>query len=170
MNAINQLQMSYSPAEDRILLRVNTTGGDEFRFWLTRRYAALVIQALAAHRAVDPDVAAQPVPAAKEAVEAFKQETAQARGDFAQSFEGSDQFPLGESPILAQKLKYRVLEGKLVLTIEPAEGAGINVTLDNTLNFNVGKLLVSALEKADWRLDTRALMAGGESDAGQVIN
>ena len=62
MTAINQLQMSYSPEEDRVLLRLNTTSAEEFRFWLTRRYCQLMVPALGAHRAAAPDVSNQVSP------------------------------------------------------------------------------------------------------------
>jgi hypothetical protein len=103
MTAINQLQMSYSPEEDRVLLRLNTTSAEEFRFWLARRYCQLMVQALNAHRAADPDVSNQVSPVARKAVETFKQEAADSGGNFKDEFKPSDTFPLGESPVLAHK-------------------------------------------------------------------
>ena len=34
--SIRQINATYTPDEDRILLRVTLTEGDELRFWLTR--------------------------------------------------------------------------------------------------------------------------------------
>ena len=104
MTAINQLEMSYSPGEDRVLLRLNTTSAEEFRFWLTRRYCQLMVQALNAYRAADPDVSNQVSPVARKAVETFKQEAADSGGNFKDDFKPCDTFPLGESPVLAHKL------------------------------------------------------------------
>jgi len=153
MTAISQLQMSYSPEEDRVLLRLNTTATEEFRFWLTRRYCQLVVQALAAHRAVDPDVSNQVSPVARKAVEEFKQEAANASGNFKDDFKPSDTFPLGENPVLAHKLTYKVSGGKLVLTISPQSGQGVTIVLDSSLNFNITKLLKSAGKAGEWGLD-----------------
>ncbi|MBT4160166.1 MAG: hypothetical protein HOC70_03100 [Gammaproteobacteria bacterium] len=153
MTAISQLQMSYSPEEDRILLRVNTDNGEEFRFWLTRRFSQLLVQALAAHRAVDPDVSTQATPVAKQAVQTFKQEAAQEKGDFEQEFRQSESFPLGDKPVLAYKLSYSIEKNKLKLSFEPKSGHGINIVLDSDLNFNVSKLLRGASEKGQWFLD-----------------
>jgi len=153
MSAINQLQVSYSPEEDRVLLRLNTTTAEEFRFWLTRRYCQLMVQALGAHRAADPDVSNQVSPVARQAVEEFKQEAANAGGNFNDDFKPSDTFPLGESPVLAHKLSYKVSESKLVLTIAPVSGQGVTIVLDSSLNFNVTKLLKSAGEAGKWGLD-----------------
>ena len=38
-----QINVSYVPGEDRLLLRVSTTGGDEYRVWLTRRFVSLLM-------------------------------------------------------------------------------------------------------------------------------
>ncbi len=152
MTTIRQLQMSYSPEEDRILLRVNTNTGEEFRFWLTRRFSQILVKALADHRAVDPDVSTQATPDAKQAVQTFKQEVAQEKGDFNQEFKQSESFPLGDTPVLAYKLSYAIEANKLKLSIEPKSGQGINIVLDSVLNFNVNKLLRSASETGKWGL------------------
>ena len=72
MTAISQIQMRYVPLEDRVLLRLNTSDQDEFRFWLTRRFVVMLISALQAHKAADPDVSAAPAGDAREAVRQFK--------------------------------------------------------------------------------------------------
>ena len=45
---IKQLNGGYVPAEDRILLRVSTDEGQEFRFWLTRPVTARLLAATSA--------------------------------------------------------------------------------------------------------------------------
>ena len=44
--SINQIQIAYSPEEDRILFRVNSMDRKEFRFWLTRRFTVLLVKVL----------------------------------------------------------------------------------------------------------------------------
>ena len=36
--ALHQIQLTYNEKQDRVLLRVSTTDGTEFQFWLTRRF------------------------------------------------------------------------------------------------------------------------------------
>ncbi|MBO6704146.1 MAG: hypothetical protein JJ921_17515 [Pseudomonadales bacterium] len=171
MSAIQQLQMRYSPEEDRVLLRINTTGQEEFRFWLTRRYCGLIIQALNAHRSADPDVTAQSTPVAKKAVEAFKQEAANAEGNFEQAFQEAKTYPLGEHPALAQRLKYSIDSGLLALTIEPKEGRGITIKLDAKLNFNVSKLLGAAIATGEWQLEMdQTALEAPQGVVDRVIN
>ena len=152
MTAISQLQLSYHREEDRILFRLNTSGNDEFRFWITRRFSILLIKALLAHRATDPDLSTQPTDAAKQAVQSFKREEANSQGNFKDDFKQQENFPLGDTPVLAQKLSYRIEGAKLHLAIDPKSGKGINIVLDPKLNFNVSKLLKSASESAKWGL------------------
>lgn len=170
MGSIQQLQMSYSAEEDRVLLRINTTDQEEFRFWLTRRYCGLIIQALHAHRSADPDVSVQATPVAKQAVQDFKQEAANSEGNFDQPFQSADSYPLGETPRLAQTLKYRVETGKLVLTIEPKSGSGITITLDSKLNFNFTKLLQSAVRAGVWQLDVGQATGVTSGSDQKVVN
>lgn len=173
MTVINQLQMSYSPEEDRVLLRLNTTSAEECRFWLTRRYCQLMVQALRAHRAADPDVSNRVSPVARKAIEAFKREAADSRGNFKDDFKRSDTFPLGETPVLAHKLSYRVSKSKLALTISPGSGQGVTIALDTPLNFNVTKLLRSAAQAGNWVLDWGGEKQGSEQASvpeGRIIN
>ena len=169
MTSISQLQISYSPLEDRVLLRMNTSGSEEFRFWLTRRFARLLHQVLRTHVATDPDVVAQPEGEAREAVRQFKQEAANASGNFSEPFREAGSFPLGTDPILAGKLSYRINAGKLALTLAPMKGRGVTVVLDEQLNFNITRLLKAACEKAAWAIDWNEAPPVG-SDETRVIN
>jgi hypothetical protein len=98
MTSISQLQMSYGPEQERVLLYLHTTSTEEFRFWLSRRYCQLMVQALSAHRATDPDVSNQVSPVARKAVEDFKRKAANPEGSFKDNFKPSGTFPLGETP------------------------------------------------------------------------
>src|SRR5262245_55118606 len=43
-NALQQVNMTYVPEQDRLMLRISATGDVEYRVWLTRRYCALLLQ------------------------------------------------------------------------------------------------------------------------------
>ena len=55
--SLKKLQLRYDPLEVRLALRVSTGDGQEFRFWLTRRYTTLLLAVLDKHQAEDPEVA-----------------------------------------------------------------------------------------------------------------
>ena len=124
-----------------------------------------MVQALNAYRAADPDVSNQVSPLARKAVETFKRKAADSGGNFKDNFKPSDTFPLGESPLLAYKLSYRVSENKLAHTISPGSGQGVTIALDTPLNFKFTKLLKSAAQAGNWVLDW-----GGEKRRGEKVS
>ncbi len=69
---LHQINLGFSPEEDRLLLRINTTGKTEYRLWMTRRYVKLLWKLLT--KSVDslPDVKAQAAPETREAVKSFQ--------------------------------------------------------------------------------------------------
>lgn len=151
--AISQMQMLYNAEEDRILFRVNTTAAQEFRFWVTRRYAALMLRVLKEHVDSDPDVGSQGTPEAKEAVRAFKQEKAVQSANFAEQFrEEASEMPLGQEALLAYRLQYNIKDGVLNLGVQPKDGQGINMAINQQINSSLTQLLVAAIRKAEWNL------------------
>ena len=153
--SISQMQMVYVAEEDRILFRVNSTNKQEFRFWITRRYAMLLAKVLTDHKAADPDVSRQPTIQGKKAVQEFKQEKVIEEATFGQKFEDQgNQYPLGETIQLAFQLTYNIKEdGSLHLSVKPKEGQGISVVINQDINITLTKLLLSAAKNGDWKLD-----------------
>ena len=43
---LHQMNVSYFPVEDRLLLKISSRNDDEYRLWLTRRYAQLLLKIL----------------------------------------------------------------------------------------------------------------------------
>ncbi len=172
-NALSQMQVLYLPEEDRILFRINSTSGEEFRFWLTRRYTLLLINVLKDYADKDPDVSAQLSPAGKRAVEEFKQEQRLSDANFTQQFaEESNSYPLGELTQLAFKLSFSFKDTSLQLSIQPKEGRGINFVINQEINASLIQLLKTAAEKGDWGLqDAFAPRSGADSSReNRVIN
>ncbi|MCB1645078.1 MAG: hypothetical protein KDI36_06475 [Pseudomonadales bacterium] len=169
--AISQMQMLYIPEEDRILFRVNSVDRQEFRFWITRRYAILMFRVLKEHWDSDPDISVQATPEAKEALRNFKQEQATSGADFSKEFADQPaEMPLGEEAKLAFKLTYNIQGQNMLLGIEPQTGKGISMTINRSINSSLTQLLRAAVSKAEWRLDEQ--MAGDlvTLAANRVIN
>lgn len=163
-NSISQMQMLFVPEEDRVLFRVNSADGKQFRLWLTRRYIQLMLQALKLHSESDPDVSAQASPDAKQAVQSFKQEQAMQSANFQQAFrEEAEQLPLGDTAVLAYRLNYRV-EGELLhLGIEPKQGQGVNLAINRDINASITRLIYAAAQQGDWQLSSSTSAATGSS-------
>ena len=70
------MQMLYKSEEDRVLFRVNSIDGSEFKFWITRRFAILMLRVLEQHMLSDQDVSTQGTQEARKALQSFKEEQA----------------------------------------------------------------------------------------------
>lgn len=168
--SISQLQMVYNAEEDRILFRVNTTAQHQFRFWVTRRYAILMLKVLKEHIESDPDVSMQGTPEGKEAVKSFKQEKAIQSANFKEQFvEDANELPLGQDIPVAFRLSYNLKEGILHLGIQPKEGQGINMAINQELNTSLTQLLLGAARKGEWSLGNAALVGAAQQE-NIVIN
>ena len=94
---IKQLNGGYVPAEDRILLRVSTDAGEEFRFWLTRPITAHL---LAANRTIAARVAAQKfTPQVAQTVTEFEQQAVAQQTKLDNEFEPGSTFQIGRAHV-----------------------------------------------------------------------
>jgi hypothetical protein len=160
MPGLHQIQLRYDPLEDRALLRMTTTDRNEFRFWITRRYARLLWAALNGAATRGGPAAAQPVPQARQAVMAFEHEAAVSRADFATRFQDQGlSTPLGAAPLLLVRIKCAPMaEERVLLSMHPQQGQGIEVRLDRTLLHSFMKLLTEAARAGEWDLDMHVEM------------
>lgn len=169
--AISQMQVLYDPSEDRILFRLNTTSQEQFRFWFTRRYTVLLLQVLKQHLESDPDVSLQGTPEAKEAVKSFKQEKAVQSANFSQSFkEDANDLPLGQRALLAYRLSYSVKGTILNLSLQPRQGQGITMAINQEINVSFSQLLINAANKGEWLLGHLSTNSALLSQENIVIN
>jgi len=155
-NHIKQLNVTFMAAEDRILLRLNTTGKEEFRIWLTRRIVRTLARGLGgAERrllGLENPESGYVAPGAR-AIQEFQREARTANVDFGERFEDkAGEYPFGADPVLASGCEVQ-LEG---------ENASVALVLGNkrTLNFvlDVGgihgtlAMLQKAVAHSDWDL------------------
>lgn len=153
MNQIHQMQITFVPEEDRLLFRVNTVGRQraEFRFWFTRRYVRILWNGLLNMlKKVTKD---QPsgVPVAKVIAREHQEVVKQA--DFETAYEESNVFPLGDRPILLAVVGLGAnAEGVPVLSMQPQQGQGIELSLNRQILHSFCRLLHEATIKAEWDL------------------
>jgi len=144
---LHQININYSSNEDRLLLRITTRQGDEFRAWLTRRFTAVLMDVLGKEidrRGGLPAVASRP-----ETRRMFRE------GVLEKPFEeeASRRFPLGETGFLASRIGTRDQPGNsLSLELRPETGQGVTLNLDQSLLFMLYNLLTQGVGRADWHL------------------
>ncbi|BBP42405.1 hypothetical protein [Thiosulfativibrio zosterae] len=150
-SSIQQIQASFDPIEDRILLRLHT-GDQSLQAWLTRRYTQLLIPALQGQH---PKTGAPLLPAKQHAMAQMSSQKMQQEGNFDSPYQEPEtvEKPLGEVPILLAKMTFKDLEGdNPQIVLEPDQGKGIALSYRPELTGALSKILQQAILKADWQL------------------
>ena len=165
---IHQLSVDYVEEQDRILMRINTSQGEELRFWLTRRIALKLWPALS--QVVADHVlrhgpltqsGALPVAgldqAARHEVAEFSKAEALQQSDFKTPFKSAAQtLPLGEQPLLLTEIRLSSQEGgqlQLQLAEQLAHGApprSCQMNLSTHLVHGLMHLLEKSLRRSEW--------------------
>jgi hypothetical protein len=163
---IHQMSVTYLPEHDRILVRVNTTEGEEMRLWLTRRLMAglwpLLTKMLTAHL-LKLESAGATLEATDEALRKmladFRKEEFLQHADFDTPFqEGQSRLPLGEEPLLVTDVDATPLPtGPLQLSFNERAAAGaadprsFRIEMEPRLMQGLMHLLEQALAQSQWR-------------------
>lgn len=156
MSKLQQINITYVPEEDRLLLRASTARDEEYRLWLTRRYAALLMQVL--RKRIDQAGGIYKLASDPQTTDQLRQ------GATTQPYQRGEKhiFPLGEDGTLGYGIKVGDLQnGCVALQLAPKQGQGLNLNLDPSLLYLVSNLLEQAILRADWRLP----LSGGETAA-----
>jgi len=156
-SSLRQLNISYSPLEDRLLMRISSGDPEalvEYRLWLTRRFVSLLWKAL--EQIIDKESAHYPGVSAdnRPAVKEFRQEAALASSDFTTPYKAeAASTPLGPAPLLVSKLTVRKgPRDTHVLSLSAAKGEAINLNLSIPLIHSIQKLLADAVARNGWGL------------------
>ncbi|MDA0228883.1 MAG: hypothetical protein O3B21_01715 [Proteobacteria bacterium] len=154
---LHQINLGFSPEEDRLLLRINTTGKTEYRLWLTRRYVKLLWKLLTKSVESLPDVRAQSAPETRAAVKSFQRQEARQAADYSKNYEdGEAKRPLGEGAALLVGVRAGPGKGGTQLTLQTKDGRAINLSLEPKLLYSLLDLLISSTTQAEWNLNLRA--------------
>ena len=143
---LHQLNVTYSSKEDRLLLRVTTHSGDEFRIWLTRRFTGLLFSIL--EKEMDKRGGINKLGTSDKTRQMFK------AGAFEKKFEHEKtvNYPLGEQGFLAFGIKVsNAEEGNILLELLPEKGPGVTINLNSSLLYMMHNLLSQGVMKAEWQ-------------------
>jgi hypothetical protein len=145
---IKQIQMRYDSEQDRILLRLNNSDNEQFRFWLTRRYCLIMLKVLNEHGPQKTD-------SEQRGAQPGDPDQNLNRVNFEEEFKDDEttSHPLGEDILLAFKLTYKRTDDVFTLSIEPKSGKGIRLVINPDINFSLCQLMMMAAEKGQWNLD-----------------
>ena len=156
-----------------MLFRVNTKARQEFRFWMTRRYVAILwhtLTQLLANRA-PTDAAAPPAPLNDPLVEAAKQEIKHqevvSQADFKTQYQESTYLPFGEQPILLFSVGVKPgPQSEALLCLHPEQGQGIEMALNEQILHSICQLILDTTAKAEWALNLAFVPGTGPAPEG----
>lgn len=153
--ALQQLNITYNPVEDRLLLRASAGSAGEFRIWLTRRYSTLLAQVLA--DMIEKEGGMRELASSRDTINqlkggAFEQEY-HSPSDPADIEATNTSLPLGADGILGYRINAnRKPNGVLNLQLLPEHGPGLNFDLNRTILFMFYNLLEQGLAGSQWNV------------------
>ena len=156
MSRLHQFSIDFVAEEDRLLLKVNTTDGQEIQAWLTRRYVRTIWQLIAKLLERHPEVQRQSDPATRQAVVGYQHDKAVEAADFSQPYQAAEAVtvrPAGDDPILPITLTIKTKGNMHTLTLSPEAGKEVALGLDSDHLHSFAHLLVAAVKRADWQLE-----------------
>jgi hypothetical protein len=163
---IHQMSVTYLPEQDRILMRINTTAGEEMRLWLTRRLMVglwpLLSKMLTEHLLKLESAGAAVTganPELKKMLAEFRKEEFLQHADFDTPYkEEQHQLPLGEEPLLVTDVDATPLAGgplRLSFNERPPGGdrkpRNFQLEMAPKLMQGLMHLLEQALVQSQWR-------------------
>ena len=172
MSHIDQIQISYVPDEDRLLLRLSTQAQEEFRLWLTRRLVKLLRPALDQSLAAQPRIQTQASAEARQELLRFEHEKVLRAADFHTPYRATEkQLPLGPQPLVVTRISLRRQDdGGVALLLTPSQGQGVDLALTPALLHSLVALLDSALAQSDWTLHEPNLAATAPTATPVSVN
>ncbi len=164
---MHQMQLSYVSTEDRLLFRLNTKARQEFRFWMTRRYTAILWHSLAqllSREDTKGPVAEAPIqdPLAAAAKKEIKHQELVSQADFKTQYQESTYLPLGETPALLFSVGLKPApDGQVMLCMHPENGQGIEMVINEQILHSLCQLIIDTTTKAEWGLNLAFLPRRG---------
>jgi hypothetical protein len=162
---LHQIQVTYQPEDDRILLRVSCRADDgaleEIRAWLTRRVVKSLWTGLL--RSLDSWVKLTKPQAAHASTEILSMEyqasvsEIKASGNFDKPFESEvDRYPFGDTPLLVTGVQFHLDAAEAIrASFSRSEQEGFEVHFSQKAMHGFSKLLQEAAENADWELELK---------------
>ncbi len=169
---IHQMQISYSNQEDRLVMNINSAEGEEIRLFLTRRIVVSfwdILNQTINHSLINkPDLNdMEKTPVVPITLASGKESTPQQmqqqmehqaehqniinKSDYTTPFNTGNTFPIGETPILIDKITINVYENtNIALIFASADGQDINLNLNSQLLHNILDLLIRVMPSTEW--------------------
>lgn len=157
-NPINQIQASYNPIEDRLLLNIKTFNEQVYVAWITRRFLKLLLPAL---HGKHPITGATLFDDATPGLHQEKPQESAIKGNFNNDYKlaNTQDYPLGEVPILLTKITFKALNTEQAeLCLESESNQSIQLPFNPELLSALLSILERAIKAIDWNLELNPLL------------
>ncbi len=169
---IHQVQTSYSAQEDRIIMRINNREDEEISLFLTRRIVVLFLDIL--NKTIDHtlannlsinDIQKTPITTLIPSITGDKTIPKQMENqiyrqniinnsDYSTPFNKGEYFPMGDSPILIEKITINTSSNdNIVLIFKSTHGKNICLNLNFQILNNLSDLLIKIMPATKWNID-----------------
>lgn len=148
---IKQIQATYTPQEDRILLTVEMQNQHTYLGWITRRFLTLLLPTLHGQHPItggnmfDDTSYKLKKPQIKQSKEAVTKSN-------------TPKYPLGTSPLLFSTIRFSDLKTeRAMFTLAPNTGAGIELPFNSVILNLLLSVLKEPLELSNWELEHQGI-------------
>ncbi len=165
------MNIEYQPAEDRLVLKINTTDKQEFRLWMTRRFTKQFWDSIIKIVEQAPDIKKHADPEVKKAVMAFQQANKVKPEQFDKPYEAAAaRFPLGEDPVLLTGFAYapKGPNGAPRMAFQTGRGLEVALPVNDQIIFSIAKLLAQVGRQTGWDLEFEMGFKSDEAAETQV--
>ncbi len=151
---IKQLQASYNPIEDRILLTVEGQNQQTYLGWLTRRFFKILLPVLHGQHPITGNALFDSKQPKKQGPK-IHQSKAYLKTEVVAP---SPNYPLGESPLLLAKISFTALKTEHAeFILAPNTGQGIELPFTPILLNLLLTTIKEPLEESDWALELNGI-------------
>ena len=146
--SIKQFNGEWVCREDRVLFRFNTHQGQEFSFWLTRYVLKGLLEG--AQQLNVQALAQTHTPQVAQVMQSFQQESVSQQLNFQETFEVSQDKPMGDTPLLVTGLMLNRQGEEVTLKLDLDEGKSLQVQMNPTVLQVMLALLDKLQTLAQW--------------------
>ena len=172
---LHQLTMTYSPEQDRVMLRIGTKENTEYQLWMTRRFVRIMWRTLIQIMERDPNLAKDwapedrvtedrvpkdqvpkdQVPEVKDAIMAMQHQESVQNSDFSQKHaKGNVNLMANTGALLVIGCQVKPMnEDRTRINFKTDKGTGIEFFLNKKLLHALCHMIIKSAQRAQWDLD-----------------
>ncbi len=154
---LNQIEITYSPIEDRLIMVLRMQDFSEYRLWITRKFAKMLWSILIELTQMSP------APPKEIEQQMHKTQTRFEKEQAARQVPTPAQYgmqvatqPLGKDPVLVSRIQvHRQEDNSHLLLLLSEQGHSYQLSCNDMLVQSLARLLSASVKKASWDLDFR---------------